>query len=122
MGSAFYEAITKTSNVVTLIVMKTALIVLLIFAGTNLLGQTIVGTWQLTNEETCFQSQSRFAESDTEKELASGLGSTSKTSVARLISFTNKGNGEEGVFSKGKKKGSGTTSFRYKVSGNELQF
>jgi hypothetical protein len=85
--------------------------------------QSVVGTWQLTEEKTCFQSQSQsqFAQSDTEKELSAGMGSTSKRSVAKLITFTSKGKGEEGVFSKGKKKGE-TSDFRYQVKGGEIQF
>ena len=102
--------------------MKTTLLISLLLVGGIAHGQSIVGTWQLTEEKTCFQSQSQFEESATEKELASGFGSTSKTSVAKLISFDKKGSGEEGIFSKGKKKGSEKTPFKYKVSGQELQF
>lgn len=102
--------------------MKTTLLIILVLFGTRAAGQSIVGTWQLTEEKTCFQSQSQFQESDTEKELTSSFGGSSGTSVARIIRFTEKGSGEEGIFSKGRKKGSGTTPFRYKVSGEELQF
>ena len=102
--------------------MKTTPLIILLLVGIAAHGQSIVGTWQLSEEKTCFQAESQFEKSDTEKELESGFGSTSKTSVAKLISFTEKGGGEEGVFSKGKKKGTGTTSFRYKISGQELQF
>ncbi len=101
--------------------MKTATLVFLFFIAAGASAQSIVGTWQLTEDKTCFQLQTQFQESDTEKELASGFGNTSKTSVAKLMSFSAKGTGEEGVFSKGKKKGTGTTSFRYKVTGQELQ-
>lgn len=102
--------------------MKTALLIILILVGAGAAGQSIVGTWQLTEEKTCFQSQTQFDQSETEKELASGFGSTSSNSVAKLITFDKKGSGEEGIFSKGKKKGSDKTPFRYKVSGQELQF
>ena len=81
--------------------------------------QTIVGTWQQTEEKTCFQSQ--FEKSDTEKELEGGLGGT-RNSVAKLIKFDAKGGGEEGIFSVGKKKGSGLTAFKWKIDGQELQF
>jgi hypothetical protein len=102
--------------------MKTTLLLPLLLIAGAVSSQSIVGTWQLSEEKTCFQSQSQFEESDTEKELASGFGSTSKTTVAKLISFDKKGSGEEGIFSKGKKKGSDKSPFKYKISGQELQF
>ena len=86
-------------------------------------GQTIVGTWQLSDEKTCFQSEmkdSGMKESDTEKELLAQMGGSSQGSVARHISFDAKGRGQEGVFSSGKKKGSGMNSFKYKINGQEL--
>lgn len=82
--------------------------------------QSIVGTWQMTDQKTCFEAN--FKESDTEKELESAMGGTSQTAVAKLIKFGSKGTGEEGVFSQGKKKGAGMTAFQYRVSGQELQF
>jgi hypothetical protein len=104
--------------------MKTLAIVTLLCLSYVSQAQSIVGTWQLTDEKTCFesQSQSQFQQSETEKELSSAMGSSSKTSVAKLITFTSKGRGEEGIFSKGKKKGSGTSDFRYQVQGGEIQF
>ncbi|MEK6783495.1 MAG: lipocalin family protein [Bacteroidota bacterium] len=96
------------------------LLALLIFA-IALTGRTqaIVGTWQLTEEKTCFLNQ--FEKSETEKELESGLGG-SQNSVAKLIKFDAKGGGEEGIFSTGKKKGSGMNSFKWKIDGQELHF
>jgi hypothetical protein len=101
--------------------LATFLFVCLAYLGS---AQSIVGTWQLTEEKTCFQSalEENQTQSDTEKELSDAMGSTSKTSVAKLIVFNAKGNGEEGIFSKGSKKGSGKNSFRYQVRGGELQF
>ncbi len=81
--------------------------------------QSLVGTWQLTEDKTCFQSQ--FEESETEKELSSAMGA-SRNAVAKLIRFGEKGKGEEGIFSQGKRKGSSMNEFRYQVKGNELQF
>jgi hypothetical protein len=81
--------------------------------------QALMGTWQLTEDKTCFQSQ--FKESDTEKELSSGMGA-SRNAIAKLIKFGEKGKGEEGIFSQGKKKGSSMNDFRYQVQGQELQF
>ena len=82
--------------------------------------QTIVGTWQLTEEKTCFQTQ--FEKSSTEKELESSMGSSSRSTVAKLITFDAKGGGEEGIFSAGTKKGSSKNAFRWKIEGTELHF
>ena len=83
------------------------------------MSQMLMGTWQLTEEKTCFQSE--FQQSDTEKELSSAMGA-SRNAVARLIRFGEKGKGEEGIFSQGKRKGSGMNEFRYQMQGQELQF
>src|SRR5882672_454751 len=85
-------------------------------------GQTpsigIAGTWQQVENKTCFQSQ--LPESQTEKELLPDMGSSSNTSVAKLIRFDVKGKVEEGIFSTGKKKGSDRNAFQYKVEGEDL--
>lgn len=81
--------------------------------------QTIVGTWQLTEETPCIGQQIEL--SDTEKELLPGFGSSSH-SVAKIIRFDPKGKGEEGIFSSGKRKGDDKEAFRYQLSGDELQF
>jgi hypothetical protein len=94
----------------------TAVGMLIVMAGH---GQTIIGTWQQSDEKTCIQSQTK--ESETEKELLPLMGA-STTSVAKLISFDTKGKGKEGIFSTGVKKGSNMNDFQYKVSGQELQF
>jgi len=87
--------------------------------------QSIVGTWQLSEQKTCFQanvaSETEKKESDTEKELSSAMGSSSSTAVARVMTLTEKGGGEEGIMSAGKKKASSKESFRYQVSGSEFQ-
>ncbi len=80
--------------------------------------QSLVGSWQVVEEKTCFDSQ--FTESETEKELLKDMGST-QNSIARVIAFNKNGTGEEAIFSTGKKKGSGKTSFRYRVTGKEIQ-
>ena len=85
----------------------------------QLQAQSVVGTWQLVEEQTCLQVQ--FEKSETEKELEQSMGS-SKNAVAKLIRFEKKGTGEEGIFSQGNKKGTGMNSFRYNVRGNELRF
>jgi hypothetical protein len=61
-------------------------------------------------------------ESDTEKELEGAMGSTSASSVAKLIIFKKDGYGQEGIFSVGKKKGADMDEFKYKFSGQELNF
>ncbi len=82
-------------------------------------GQSIVGTWQLTEEKPCISQQ--IEESDTEKDLLRSFGSSS-SSVAKIIRFDPKGKGQEGIFSSGKRKGGDMEAFRYQLSGNELQF
>ena len=79
--------------------------------------QTIVGTWQLSDEKTCLQSE--FKESDTEKELTQDM-QVSSTSAARTLKFDKKGNGEETILMAGKKKGSDPKSFKYKINGQDL--
>jgi len=104
--------------------MKYLIILGFVFSVALTHAQSITGTWQLTDEKTCFQSAlgETMKQSDTEKELTSQMGSSSASSVARLIRFDAKGKGEEGVFSRGKKKGSSMEPFRYQVKGSELQF
>ncbi len=82
-------------------------------------GQSVVGTWQLTEEKPCIEQQ--FEESETEKELLPSFGSSTH-SVAKVITFDSKGRGEESIFSAGKRKGADKESFRYQVQGGELQF
>jgi len=82
-------------------------------------GQSLVGTWQLIEEKTCFQSEMK--ESDTELEMKDGLGA-SRQSVARMIKFSKKGTYEEGILSEGKKRGSlYMKKFDYRITGQELQ-
>jgi hypothetical protein len=99
--------------------MKKLLFVLMAVISLQLQAQSVVGTWQLVEEQTCLQVQ--FEKSETEKELEQSMGS-SKNAVAKLIRFDKKETGEEGIFSQGNKKGTGMNSFRYNVKGNELRF
>lgn len=99
--------------------MKTGIIVLMSLMAYPAFSQGLIGTWQLTEEKTCFTAQ--FEKSDTEKELEQSMGKDSKTAVARIIKFDKKGRGEEGIFAIGKKKGTGMNSFKYSVKANELQ-
>jgi translation initiation factor 6 (eIF-6) len=99
--------------------MKKLLFVLMAVISLQLQAQSVVGTWQLVEEQTCLQVQ--FEKSETEKELEQSMGS-SKNAVAKLIRFEKKGTGEEGIFSQGNKKGTGMNSFRYNVRENELRF
>jgi hypothetical protein len=99
--------------------MKKLLFVLMAVVSLKLQAQSVVGTWQLVEEQTCLQVQ--FEKSETEKELEQSMGS-SKNAVAKLIRFDKKETGEEGIFSQGNKKGTGMNSFRYNVIGNELRF
>jgi hypothetical protein len=82
------------------------------------MGQSLVGSWQLIEEKTCFQSEMK--ESDTELELKDGMGA-SRHSVAKVITFSKKGVYEEAIFSQGKKNGSDMRKFDYRITGQELQ-
>lgn len=82
------------------------------------MGQALIGSWQLIEEKTCFQSEMK--ESATELELKSGMGA-SRQSVARMITFSKKGTYEEGIFSEGKKKGSDINKYNYRVGEQEIQ-
>jgi len=99
--------------------MKKLLFMLMAINSFHLQAQSVVGTWQLVEEQTCLQVQ--FEKSETEKELEQSMGS-SKNAIAKLIRFDKKETGEEGIFSQGNKKGTGMNSFRYNVKGNELRF
>lgn len=103
--------------------MKTLLITTLSIISIGASAQSIVGKWQLSEEKTCFQAglAAETKESETEKELASSMGSTSAAGVARVMTLDTKGGGEEAVMSTGKKKGSSKSSFKYRVSGQEFQ-
>ena len=95
-----------------------AILLFFFVAGASLAnGQAIVGKWQLTEDKPCVEST--FEKSETELELESAM-SGSRTSVAKIIIFKKDGTGEEGVFSVGRKKGSGMNSFKYKIEGTQL--
>ena len=100
--------------------MKTSIVLLAVVCGLTFTtqAQSLVGTWQVIEEKTCFDAQ--FTESETEKELKQDMGST-RNSVARIITFKKNGTGEEGIFSSGSRKGADKTSFKYQVMGKELQ-
>jgi hypothetical protein len=80
-------------------------------------GQSLAGSWQLTESKNCVEQL--LEESDTEAELSKDFGSSSH-SVARIMTFTEKGKGEESIVSKGKKKKEEKTEFRYKMQDNQL--
>jgi hypothetical protein len=99
--------------------MKAALPIILAAFSITSNAQTIVGKWQLSEQKTCFQAEMK--ESETEKELKSSMGSTSSTSVGRVMTLEEKGSGEEAIVSAGKKKSTSKESFKYQVSGSEFQ-
>ena len=97
--------------------MKASIIICCVIFSIISQAQSIVGTWQLTDEKSCIQSD--LKESDTEKELLKDMQS-SENAVARTIRFDKKGRGEDGVFSEGKKKGTDRKSINYSVNGGTL--
>lgn len=97
--------------------MKTLISITLVAMAIGANAQSIVGKWQLSEQKTCFEAgMADMKESDTEKELSSSMGSTSRTSVARIMTLEDDGKGEEGIFSAGKKKATSKTPFRYQVT------
>lgn len=92
--------------------------VLALCFGHMAFSQSLIGTWQLIDEKTCFQSEMK--ESSTELELKGGMGA-SRNAVAKIITFNKKGTYGEGIFSEGKKKGSNVHKYNYRLSGQELQ-
>ena len=107
--------------------MKYLIILGFVLSAMLVQAQTITGTWQLTEEKTCFQSSlgetmNGLNTTETEKELTPMMGESSASSVAKLIRFDNKGKGEEGIFNRGKRKGTAMEAFRYQIKDNELQF
>jgi len=100
--------------------MKYLLSTFLIYSFVAVRSQSVVGTWQQVEEKTCLQTETK--ESDTEKELLPSMTGESRSSVAKLIRFNAKGTGQEGIFSKGSKKGTAMNDFQYKINGQELQF
>jgi hypothetical protein len=93
----------------------------LVFLCWQTRAQSIVGTWQLVDEGTCFmEQQQKLGKTETEKELEKEMSTNGSNSVARLIRFDKKGNGDEGIFSTGKKKAAGMNPFKYKINDNEL--
>jgi hypothetical protein len=103
--------------------MKTLFLIILVAVGTAAQAQSIVGKWQLSEQKTCFESNlgSEMKESETEKELESAMGSSSAANAARVLTLDEKGNGEEGVKSVGKKKAASKNTFKYQMSGSEFQ-
>lgn len=83
------------------------------------LSQSLEGTWQLTDEKTCFQSE--LGESETEKELKESM-AASRNAIGKMLVFDGKGGVQESIKSQGKKKGTGVNNFKYQLAGNELQF
>jgi hypothetical protein len=99
--------------------MKTLILLTLVTVSIAARAQSIVGRWQLSEQKTCFQAEMK--ESETEKELAGAMGASSATGVARVMTLDEKGRGEEGVMSVGKKKATSKEAFTYQVSGSEFQ-
>ena len=97
---------------------RTVLFVSLMVAVIAVKAQSIVGTWQVVEEKTCFEAQ--MTESETEKELRKDMGA-SRTGVARVITFKKNGTGEEGIFSAGIKKAEDKTPFKFRQTGTDLQ-
>jgi hypothetical protein len=99
--------------------MKIMFLITLVSVSIAAQAQSIVGRWQLSEQKTCFQAEMK--ESETEKELTAAMGASSATGVARVMNLDEKGRGEEGVMSVGKKKAASKETFAYQMSGSEFQ-
>lgn len=99
--------------------MRYLIILFIVIAVMPTLGQSIVGTWQLTDQKPCIEQQIELSE--TEKELLPNFGSSNQ-SIAALINFDEKGKGKTGIYSEGRKKSKDKESIEYRLSGGELQF
>lgn len=100
-------------------IMRNLIVILFATLTISMQGQSIVGTWQLTEQKPCIEQQMEV--SDTEKELLQSFGSSS-SSVAALIRFDEKGKGKAGIYSEGDRRSKDKESIEYRLSGNELQF
>lgn len=97
--------------------MRYSLVAAVTLISIQMQAQSIVGTWQLTDEKTCFQSE--LKEGDTEIELLKDMGGSSN-GVARIIRFEKKGSGEDGIFATGLRKAADMSAFKYKINGQEI--
>jgi hypothetical protein len=123
VADCFWHEIQHNSNGCTFDnpnTMKIPLFLALITVTTTATSQSVVGTWQQTEHNTCFKAE--FEESETEKELAAAKVTSSSEAVATLLTFGEKNKAEQGVYSAGKKKPSSLKEFRYQVSEQELQY
>ena len=100
--------------------MKKILMLSLAILPIGVFAQSIEGTWQQTDSKTCFQTNMK--ESKTEQELEEAMHGSSATSVAKLIVFKKDGTGKESIFKADKKKSSKLSDFKYKLTGQELNF
>lgn len=99
--------------------MRYLIILFIVMAVMPTSGQSIVGTWQLTDQQPCLEQQMELSE--TEKELLPSFGSSSQA-IAALIRFDEKGKGKTGIYSEGHKRSKDKETIEYRLSGDELQF
>lgn len=99
--------------------MRYLIILFIVIAVVPTSGQSIVGTWQLTDQKPCIEQQMELSE--TEKELLPNFGSSSQA-IAALIHFDEKGKGKTGIYYEGHRKSKDKESIEYRLSGDELQF
>jgi hypothetical protein len=91
---------------------------LLMFIPLVSIGQTVLGTWQLTKSTNCIESELE-TETQTENDLAADMKKMSSP-AAEIIRFREKGAGEESTRILNKRKTANGKNFLYKVNGETL--
>ena len=80
--------------------------------------QSLLGTWQLVNESTCLESELE-SDNDSIEPLAQQMKSMSKP-APQIVTFKEKGAGEESTRILNKKKNANQKNFLYKFDGEML--
>jgi hypothetical protein len=99
--------------------LKITIIVISLFGGFIASGQSMLGKWQLVKESTCIEDDLAMDNDTTEASLLDDMKSMSGPS-AQIVTFKEKGAGEESTRVLSKKKYANNKNFLYKFSGDML--
>lgn len=98
--------------------MKTLAILAIALCPLSVMGQSIVGKWQLMKESTCIENEI-VEESDTEDELVADMKSRSRGEM-QVLTFKDKNAVEENTKIINKRKSYNSKSMLYKFTGTTL--
>lgn len=98
--------------------MKTLAILAIALCPLSIMGQSIVGKWQLMKESTCIENEI-VEESDTEDELVADMKSRSRGEM-QVLTFKDKNAVEENTKIINKRKSYNSKSMLYKFTGTTL--